>query len=328
MIDPLQMLWPLVDAPDSIVAAHVVATWPAGVHQQLIDLGVLRPGEDAQFVLCPECGEHVEEVLAFAGPGGRTRYAIPCHVTLRADVSPEARRQWMVDFAALTAELARILALTGQCSELLPSRLWRLGRTNWQGASRDVLFARGLDWDDGPTVRATLVRSRKPIVFVPLRRPPEGFWRTVPPTLMLSHVASLVGGHIEVETLEIAAAIHDADALAASGPMPALSIEDLKRMIRQQVKAELKSALNDDAFLAAYRLCGSVRDAATFLSQETEGEVSKDKVQRALGRAGGAAAVLNSKNSASVVRGAASQPRDKHGKAIAEAQPAVTEDVE
>jgi len=240
---------------------------------------------------------------------------------MRAEVPSAALRQWSVDHAALAAALLISLALTGNFKELVASRLWRLGRTQWQDKSRDVLFARGLHWDDGATVRTTVVRGRKPIVFVPLRRPPDEFWRTVPPLLVLSHVAMLGDGRIEVESLEIAAAIHDADAQAASALGSPLTKEGLKQMIRQQVKAEGKTSLTDAAYVEAYRQCGSVREAAAFLTQETNQDVSKDQVQRALTRTGGAAAVLNSEDSNSVVRGVASQRRDKHGKPLPQSQP-------
>lgn len=320
MTDPLEMLWPLVDAPDSLVAAHVVAGWPVGVCQRLVELGLLHPAAEASRVLCPECGEHFEEVLALEGPGGQVRFAVPCPVVMRADVPPAARRQWTVDHANLAVALARSLALTGKCTELVPGRLWRLGRTTWQGASRDVALARGLHWADGHNVRATLVRGHRPIVFIALRRPPDGFWRTVPPVLVLSHVALLATGGIEIEAMEVAAAIHDADAVASSALASDLTKDVLKQMIRQQVKAEKKTQLTDDIHIAAYRQCGSVREAAAFLSQETEREVSKDQVQRAITRAGGAAAVLNGRDSDSVVRGVASHDRDKHGKPIIRAQ--------
>lgn len=321
MTDPLELLWPLVDAADSLVSAHVAASWPADVHKRLLELGFLRPAADARRVLCPECGEHVEEVLAIEGPDGRPRFAIPCPIVMRAEVPPSALKQWTIDHARLAAALAKTLALTGKCTELVPGRLWRLGRTKWNGASRDVLFARGLHWDDGGTVRAILVRGRKPIVFAAIERPSTEFWRTVPPVLVLSHVAALGDTDIEIESLEVAAAIHDADASASAALGPMLTTENLKQMIRQQVKAEMKAQLNDDIYLAAYRQCGSVREAATFLSTETEREVTKDQVHRALTRAGGAAAVLNSDDSDSVVRGVASQDRDKHGKLLIRAQP-------
>jgi hypothetical protein len=120
--------------------------------------------------------------------------------------------------------------------------------------------------------------------------------------------------------LEIAAAIHDADALAASASPIQLTQQDLTRMIRQQVKAEAKTTLTDAVYIAAYRQCQSVREAAAFLTRETQREVSKDEVQRAVTRAGGAAAVLSATDSDSIVRGVASQDRDKHGKPIVQSQ--------
>lgn len=321
MTDPLELFWPLVDAPDSLVAAHIVACWPAGVHQRLVEVGLLRSAAVASRVLCPECGEHIEEVLAIDGPGGCPRFAIPCPAVMRADVPPSAIKQWTVDHAHLARALAKTLALTGKCTELVPGRLWRLGRTQWNGASRDVLFARGLHWNDGETVRAILVRGRKPIVFVALTRPPIEFWRTPPPVLVLSHVAALGDAEIEIESLEIAAAIHDADASASAALGPMLTKENLKQMIRQQVKAEMKAQLNDDIYLAAYRQCGSVRGAATFLSAETEREVTKDQVHRALVRAGGVGAVKRDKDSESVRRTVASQRRDRQRKFTSPTQP-------
>ncbi len=318
--DPLEFLWPLADAPDPTVSSHVAESWPAGVREQLVALGVLHEAERAERVRCPECHEHVEEVLAIAGSGGKPRFVIPCPEVLRAEVPSAALRQWRVDHGTLVSALASTLSLTGKSKELVVDRLWRLGRTKWNDQSRDVLFARGLHWEDGASVRATLVRSRKPIVFVPLRRPPDEFWRTIPPVLVLSQVAMFGDECIDIESMEVAAAIHDADALATSKKDISLTADDLKCMIRQQVKAEGKMNLTDDAFVAAYRQCGSVREAATFLTCETGQDVSKDKVQRALTREGGAAAVLNSEDSDSVVRGVASQRRDKRGKPLLHSQ--------
>ncbi len=303
MNNALDWLWPLVDAPESVVAAHVVAGWPASVHQRLLDLGFLVRAADAERVLCPECRGHIEELIARDGPGGSVRFYVPCPEVGRALVPPEARQRWQVHLDHLAKALAAPLRLAGRCTELLSRRLWRLGRTTWQGSARDVMLARGLHWDDGPTVRAVIVRGRKPIVFVPEAKPPNDLWRgRVPPVLSLSQVATLGDKGIEVDPLEIVAALQDAEERATASDAAVLSMDQLKLLIRQQVKAEEKTSLTDDIFVAAYRQQGSVRQAAIFLSQETGKDVSKDQVHRALQRAGGAAAVLNAESSDSVVR--------------------------
>jgi hypothetical protein len=130
----------------------------------------------------------------------------------------------------------------------------------------------------------------------------------------------LRGNNIDIDTLEVATAIHDTDVRTASAEALSLTREDLQKMIRQQIKAEGKTSLTDDAFIEAYRQCSSVREAAAFLTQETGREVSKDQVYRAIARAGGAAAVLNVRDSDSIVRGVASQRRDKHGKPLFQSQ--------
>jgi hypothetical protein len=58
-------------------------------------------------------------------------------------------------------------------------------------------------------------------------------------------------------------------------------------MIRRQIKAEEKTQLTDDILIAAYQQEGSVRKAATFLTERTGQVVTKDKVQNALRRCGG-----------------------------------------
>lgn len=241
---------------------------------------------------------------------------------MRAHVSADDLQQWAVHASAIAEALATTLGLSGRCTELAPDRLWRLGRTNWQAESRDLMFARGLHWDDAAGVRAEIVRGRKPIVFVPCRLPPDGFWlRRVPPVLMLSQFTSFRDDEIEVEALAVATAIRDADATDSTYGLVPVTAEQLKLIIRQQIKAEHKSELPDTVFVAAYRHCGSYRAAAEYLAKQIEQPVSKDAVHRAVKRAGGTLAVLNSEDSNSVVRGVASQRRDKKGKNLLQSQP-------
>jgi hypothetical protein len=106
----------------------------------------------------------------------------------------------------------------------------------------------------------------------------------------------------------------------ASG-VSAVSEGQVKLMIRQQVKAEAKTALIDDVFVAAYRQHGSLRKAAAFLSQQTDRVVSKDQVHRAVKRSGGAQAVLNAEDSNSIQRTVASRRRDRQKKFASPTQP-------
>ncbi|GAB6185670.1 hypothetical protein [Thermopirellula anaerolimosa] len=321
MTGALDYLWPLLEAKYPIVAAHVAAGWPAGVHEWLVDLGLLVRAEDAQRVLCPECHEHFEEIIASRGPDESARLFVPCPKVLRARVPPEARWLWQVNLDGLVAALALTLGLAGRPAELLPRRLWRLGRTHWQGVRRDVLFTRGLRWEDAAGVRSGIVRAHRPVVFVPQNKPDDDFWtRRVPPVLALAQVATLGEQGLDVDRLELVAAIQEAEVRQA-GQIAVVTEEQLKLTIRQQVKAEGKTSLTDDIFLQAYRQCGSVREAAMFLSRQTGREVSKDQVSRALKRAGGAVAVLNAEDSDSLQRGVASQRRDRFGKRLPQSKP-------
>jgi len=321
MNDALDQLWPLLEAHCPIVAAHVVVGWPAGVHERLVDMGLLVRAEDAQRVLCPECHGHFEELIASQRPNGSVDFYIPCPRVLRAHVPPEARWQWQANLNGLVASLALTLAVTGRPAELLPGRLWRLGRTAWQGTRRDVLFTRGLGWQDAAGVRSAIGRAHRPIVFVPQSKPSDDFWtKRVPPVLALAQVATLGEQGLDVDRRELLTAIQDAET-RQKDQLAVVTQEQLKLMIRRQVKAEGKTSLTDDVFLQAYRHCGSVREAAKFLSRQTGRDVSKDQVSRALKRAGGAAAVLNAEDSDSLQRGVASQRRDRFGKRLLQSKP-------
>jgi hypothetical protein len=82
------------------------------------------------------------------------------------EVAAECLQQWVIDLKALCNVLATALLLLGRHTALVPVRLWRLGRTTWQGVSRDVLFARGLTWPDGPSLFDTIEIQTCPIVLV------------------------------------------------------------------------------------------------------------------------------------------------------------------
>lgn len=93
-----------------------------------------------------------------------------------------------------------------------------------------------------------------------------------------------------------------------------LDEDQLAQVIRRQVNAERKAELTDDVLVAAYQQHGSIDKAAAALSELTKQKVSRDKVWRAVQRAGGTAAASRSEDSGSVGRTVASQRRDRSKK--------------
>jgi hypothetical protein len=314
MIDPLDLFWPVVDAVEPVFAADCSAAWPSGTIEQLLDARLIRQTAPTEYVTCPDCRDgHTEEVIVRDAPDGRCRFFIYCPEQLRVEIEANELRRWVVDFRVLTQSLASALSLRGRCTQIVPGRLWRLGRTDWQGTSRDVLLARGLRLADAGDVAARVGQATRPIVLVATQIPDPGIWNgRIPPVVTLSHVSQLSDGQIELEIPGIFAAIHD----VAQSTVADDTLDDkkLKRMIRRQVKAEEKTALTDDILVAAYRQNNSLRKAAEFLSVETGQVVSKDRVQRAVERAGGIAAIVSGHDSDSVRRTASLQRQNRKKK--------------
>ena len=308
MTDPLELLWPLVDSPNTMIAADLVAFWPPGLHQRLLELGMLREAGTAERILCPGCWNHVEEVNAIPGPGGSSRYVIPCPEVLRVVVPHAALRQWIVDLGQIARTLAGTLRLSGKCTELATGRIWRLGRWTYQGIQRDLLLAGGLGLPDAEQYRRAISGAHRPVLFVGSRMANPDFWNgRVPPQILLSEVATLIEDKIEIDVTQIIGLVHAADEQhAADTP---LTTEQFKLVVRQQVKAEGKTQLTDDILVAAYKNFGSYNKAVTGLAAQGC-ETNRWAIERAVKRAGGPQAVMRGDDSESVVRTVASHRRD------------------
>ena len=265
MTDPLELLWPVMDAPGTIVSADQAAVWPDGCHQQLLDLDVLQEAGTADRVLCPDCHNHVEEVLALPGPQGKTRYTILCPESLRVIVSKEALRQWTVDAGRFAFLLAKTLNLTGQPKELASDRLWRLGRWRYQGVMRDMLLARGCGRADAVEFRREITAAKRPILFVALSVPAADYWiGESPPIIPLPEVAFLEDGKILLDAQQILGLVHDVD---ADLPRETLGTESLSLVLDQKVRSAIENQLTETQILQAYVANGlSARAAAADLT--------------------------------------------------------------
>ena len=269
-------------------SADRVAEWPAGALDRLMAAGLLRQAENSTWCVCPGCySGHFGEVFTAPGPDGVERLYMACPEAVSVEVSPELLRQWTIDVEGIGAAVQRALALTGRRTMLYPQRLWRLGRTEWQGAERDMLLLRGARWQDAGILHPVIERQLHPILLVGTELPPLAACHHWPwPVIELSEVAALGDDGLEIDAVEVAQRVADADARN-----PAAVPIHSARQLRRQVKEQLEHCLLDDQLIAAYREHGSVRKAADALSTQTGRPVTKDDVHRAVNRAGGAATV-------------------------------------
>ena len=321
MIDPFDVFWASLESDPLLFTADDLCRLPGGLAERLRGLKLLRLTDNATHVVCPGCEEaHVEEVMTHTGRDGMSRFFVRCPETLRVEVAEDLMRQWTVDFGVLVRRIAQAARLKGRPKEVVSGRLWRVGKTPWQGANRDVLFSRGLNWPDRGAITCHVGPNGRPIVLVPDRVPGSAVWPGTPPVIIaLSDVATLNAEGLEIDASDLAARINEADKRAASLlGIPATPVEQ-KLAIRRQVKAEMKAQLEDDVLIAAYKQCGSYRKAALYLTKQLERPVTKDKVFGAVKRAGGSKEVLRTEDSQSVHRSVVSHRRN--GKKIVRKKP-------
>ena len=288
MCDPIAWLWSFADARDPVFDAMSMRVILGEVVAQLVSLNFVVRTANAVCVSCPACGGHGEEVIAFDYPDGSTRYYVPCPQDFRVEVHPVLLERWTINWNALAQSTASALALSGQCTQLISDRLWRLGRIKWKGTYRDAMLARGLSWPDGRDVARQIARNTRPVLFVADRPVPDDVWvGRQSPLVRISQVASFADGKVTIDADAALAAIVLGEAeLTAENPL-APDPHKLTLMIRRQIREEGKTRLTDDILLAAYQHKGSVRKAAVFLSESTGQPVTKDRVQTAVRRNAG-----------------------------------------
>jgi hypothetical protein len=310
----LEFLWRHIEYAESVFP-QPCESFALAAFMQLKAAGILQQAEPADCIVCPDCDyDHVEKIVTLSYPVNGCRHAIPCPVNGRVLLSVDEITQWAVSFRRLVELLAAGLALSGHIQEIEPLRIWRLGTTQWQSRRRAVLFVRGFDsgWLGMPP--PNLTRHREAIVLVPHRDPYGVDWGEQMPSLVpLPAVATLVDGKIDIDAETTAALIYDADRRVEEAAEPSFSLRDLTMLINRQIKTIQHNELPDDVLIQAYVQEGSLRKAAGYLSQENEREITKDKVQRALKRAGGQAAVARCEDTDSVVRNVVSKRQGRAG---------------
>jgi hypothetical protein len=141
----------------------------------------LTAATNATSVVCDACaGDHVEEVVYVESPPGtELRAFIRCPAEGRVAVPLERLRCWQVNFWCVAQLCASALATCGEVEEVVPSRVWLLGKTSLGRLPYEIFFCRGLSWSDGSEVvgRAARLRaSPQPVIRVPGDLPDAAIW--------------------------------------------------------------------------------------------------------------------------------------------------------
>jgi len=187
---------------------------------RVADLGLVRRIEDAEWVKCTSCGEGEDVVFAPTAPGRERRAYSHCREngTVRIDVAQ--LQQWDVDLARLAQALAEALSCGGRVEELVPGRLWALGRIAVHGRTREVFFATRLAAEPMFASSARLQSAIAPVVLVAGVVPDRAAWGAgVPTVLTIPTFVALGEGSLAADQDFVVSALTVASPAAAS-PSP------------------------------------------------------------------------------------------------------------
>lgn len=192
MTDPLRHLLSRLDRERApVVACADLKRWLPGVADAMVGVGLLREIASATSIVCDECEEGcVITTELVENPD--TRQIIGVHYCNRdgcgrITIDPEQLRQWEPSFEAIALIVVQQLDLSAAASPVVPNRIHMLGTVPTGTGPLDIFLARGLTWDDAPSVvdRADrLVASPRAAVVVLRDVPPPALWQHARPEVI------------------------------------------------------------------------------------------------------------------------------------------------
>jgi len=164
--DPFDLIWRCADNPSPALVVEDIEATPHPDLDCLIEFGLVKQTASATHVTCDACTKgHVEEVTRIVYPDQATRFFITCLENGRIEVPRERLLQWTVNYLPLFSSLLSALSASPSINEVLPGRVWNLGRVALAGKSKTIWAVRGLAWPDAAQVADVLPKGRSPVVF-------------------------------------------------------------------------------------------------------------------------------------------------------------------
>ncbi len=204
MPDILSLIWSRADTRYPIFHGDEFNS-EGGNESALLRTGLIRQADNASNVICDACGDgHIEEVIFVESPtDSGLRAYIQCPENGRVSVPFERLKCWTIDFQVLTGAVSKALSLTGKPEELLPGRIWFLGKGTFAGYAREVFFARGLTWIDAGNIldrTSRILSASGHIVIVLGAIPNERVWKNEPLRVFsLSAIATVENGNVTID---------------------------------------------------------------------------------------------------------------------------------
>jgi hypothetical protein len=155
--------------------------------EPLVACGLLRETAPSRFTTCWECGgSRTIQVIHLSRPGSPERVPfLPCPQCGPVRIDPEQLRRWDIDVPAFAGALTAAAGVAGPPAEVIPRRLWRLGKAKWAERPHDAYLARYLSDESVPAVAAALSRVPKAVLFLPTEEAVRAWARSLP-TLALA----------------------------------------------------------------------------------------------------------------------------------------------
>ncbi|MCI0534590.1 MAG: hypothetical protein L0Z50_05125 [Verrucomicrobiales bacterium] len=155
--------------------------------------GVLVPARPAEELVCRQCADQPIDRVVWISPreGQQPQAYLPCPTCGPVAIATDRLRQWRLDLSRLWEEIFAAAGIDVQLRELVPARLWGIGKCDLSDRGWHVFVGRGLHKPRAAELLRGTRFSAQSILFVPAKLPPpDGGFRTLPVILCLRDVVT------------------------------------------------------------------------------------------------------------------------------------------
>ena len=167
--DPLRSILKRLQVDPPLFRADEVRSCFGPALADLESLGVLRKATPSRSATCTHCGGgHTRRVefVTHAQTGDKHGY-ICCPECGTVAVPLDGLKRWEVDVQRFLVAVTQACGIAGPPTEVVPGRLWRLGKATWAQRSRELYFARACRRGEHQTLVTELARRPKAILLMP-----------------------------------------------------------------------------------------------------------------------------------------------------------------